>query len=182
MNYLHVKAIHIIFVTSWFAGLFYLPRLLVYHREAHDKLEPEASILKVALQKYQQLLYRAIMMPAMILTLASGGFMLYLSPTFLSQNWLLLKLFFVLLLIIYHFYCYNLMLEFSKGVFRFTSFQLRLWNEVATILLFAIVFLVVLKNTIDWLWALLILVVFSAAIMIAVKFAKARREQKSKEV
>ena len=178
MDYLHIKAIHIIFVTSWFAGLFYLPRLLVYHREAHDTGEPDASILKNALKKYQGLLYNAIMMPAMVLALLTGSYMLYLSPSYLAESWMILKLFFVTLVIIYHFFCKKLMVEFGKENFRLTSFQLRLWNEVATILLFAIVFLVVLKNAIDWLWALLALAIFSAVIMTAVKMVKKQREKK----
>jgi putative membrane protein len=179
MDYLHIKAIHIIFVTSWFAGLFYLPRLLVYHREAHDKPEPDASILKNSLGQYQKLLYNAIMLPAMVLTLLSGVYMVYLNVDLLGENWMLLKLFFVLCVVFYHFYCKIIMNEFKMNKYRFTSFQLRLWNEVATILLFTIVFLVVLKNTIDWLWALLVLVIFSLLIMFAVKIAKKRREKLS---
>ncbi|MES2794845.1 MAG: CopD family protein [Bacteroidota bacterium] len=177
MDYLHIKATHIIFITSWFAGLFYLPRLLVYHREAHDKPEPDSTIIKKELNRYQNLLYKAIMTPAMVLTLLSGSYMIYLNQGFLSESWMLLKLAFVLMVIIYHFFCKKLMSEFQMNRFRFTSFQLRLWNEVATILLFAIVFLVVLKNSIDWLWALSILLVFSIIIMNAVKFAKRRRDK-----
>ncbi len=180
MDYLQVKAIHIIFVTSWFAGLFYLPRLLVYHREAHEKPEPDASILKGALVQYQKLLYKAIMLPAMVLALLSGSYMVYLNLELLFENWMLLKLFFVLFVVIYHFLCKRLMVEFEIDQYRFSSFQLRLWNEVATILLFAIVFLVVLKNTIDWLWALLFLIIFSVIIMLAVKLAKKRRNRLQK--
>ncbi len=177
MEYLHVKAIHIIFVTSWFAGLFYLPRLLVYHREAHDKPLPDSEILKKAMQQFEKLLYNAIMMPAMILALASGSYMVYLNDTLLSENWLLLKLLFVSFVIVYHFLCKKIMQEFKGNIFRFTSFQLRLWNEVATILLFAIVFIVVLKNTIDWLWGVLGLIIFAFTIMLAVKIIKKLREK-----
>ena len=172
MDYLQIKAIHIIFITSWFAGLFYLPRLLVYHREAHDKPEPDAGILKAEFQKNQKLLFNSIMNPAMALGLLSGTYMLYLNQSFLSENWMWLKLFFVALVICYHFLCKKIMLEFKNEQYRFTSFQLRLWNEVSTVLLFAIVFLVVLKNTIDWLWALLFLVIFSITIFTAVKIVK----------
>lgn len=180
MDYLHVKAIHIIFVTSWFAGLFYLPRLLVYHREANDLNHNEASVLKKYLQKYQRLLYNAIMTPAMVLTLISGSYMVYLNSTLLAENWLLLKLCFVALVIVYHFLCKMIMEEFKAEKYRFTSIQLRLWNEVATILLFAIVFLVVLKNTIDWLWAILALTIFSIIIMASVKLVKRYKNSKTK--
>jgi protoporphyrinogen IX oxidase len=178
MDYLHIKAIHIIFITSWFAGLFYLPRLLVYHREAHDKPEPDASILKAEFFKNQKLLFNAIMNPAMVISLLSGSYMLYLNQSFLAEKWMWFKLCFVLLVVFYHFLCKKLMNDFNRGHYRFTSFQLRLWNEVATILLFAIVFLVVLKNTIDWLWALLFLVIFSIVIFSAVRLVKNARLKK----
>jgi protoporphyrinogen IX oxidase len=179
MEYLHIKAIHIIFMTSWFAGLFYLPRLLVYHREAHDKPEPDASILKAEFQKNQKLLYNAIMNPAMVITLLSGTYMVYLNQSFLSEKWMWLKLGFVFLVICFHFFCKKIMTDFKNDKYQFTSFQLRLWNEVATVLMFAIVFLVVLKNTIDWLWALLILTIFSVTIFTAVKIVKDRRNKKN---
>ena len=172
MEYLHIKAIHIIFVTSWFAGLFYMPRLLVYHREAADRPLEEGKILKAQFQKMEAILYRAIMTPAMILTLLSGSWMLYLNSYFLYQNWMILKLTFVLGLIIYHFLCKKLMDEMKIDKFRLSSFQLRLWNEVATIFLFAIVFLVVLKNTIDFLWGIIGLIIFAIIIMLAVKIIK----------
>jgi protoporphyrinogen IX oxidase len=178
MDYLHIKAIHIIFVTSWFAGLFYFPRLLVYHTEASQKSEPDKSILEKEYTKSERLLMRAIMMPAMVLTLITGFSMVYINVELLSQSWMHLKLGFVLLVVIYHFACQKLMNEIAIGQFRFTSFQLRLWNEVATILLFAIVFLVVLKNTIDWLWALLGLLIFSVIIMLAVRTVKKVRDKK----
>lgn len=181
MDYLHVKAIHIIFVTSWFAGLFYLPRLLVYHREATDLDEAEATVLKKYLQKYQQLLYNAIMTPAMVLTLLSGSYMVYLNSALLSESWMLLKLGFVILVIMYHFLCKIIMNEFQIEKYRFSSIQLRLWNEVATILLFSIVFLVVLKNTIDWIWAILVLTIFSLIIMTSVNLVKRYKNTKTKD-
>ncbi len=181
MDYLHIKAIHIIFVTSWFAGLFYLPRLLVYHREAAQRPEAVANVLVPALIKYQNLLYRAIMVPAMLLTLISGFSLLYINAEFLNESWMQLKLVFIALVLAYHLYCKLLMTKMAKGIYPFSSLQLRLWNEVATVLLFAIVFLVVLKNTIDWLWALLALIVFSAIIFSAVRIAKNIRAQKTEK-
>jgi protoporphyrinogen IX oxidase len=178
MEYLQIKAIHIIFVTSWFAGLFYLPRLFVYHREAMDKPIDEAAILQAQFHKMESILYRAIMMPAMILTILSGSWMLYLNSSFLNESWMQLKLLFVLGLILYHFFCKKLLDEMHAGKYRLTSFQLRLWNEVATIFLFAIVFLVVLKNTIDWIWAIAGLIIFAAIIMTAVKIVRNLKNSK----
>jgi len=179
MNYLHFKALHIIFVVSWFAGLFYMPRLFVYHTEANDKPEPERQILFAQFTKMEKLLWNAIMTPACWLTLIFGISLLYLTPSFLEQGWMQLKLMFVVGLVIYHFYTKKILLELREGKFRFTSFQLRLFNEIATIFLFSIVFLVVLKNTVDWLWGVLGLIIFAVLMMTAVRMVKRIREKKS---
>lgn len=178
MTYLHVKALHIIFVVSWFAGLFYMPRLFVYHTEARQLPEPGRGILSAQFTKMEKLLWNAIMVPAMWLTLLTGATMLYLTPGWLSQGWLHLKLAFVAGLLVYHLYTRKLLLEIRREHFRFSSLQLRLWNEVATIFLFAIVFLVVLKNTLDWIWGVVGLIAFAVLIMTAVRMAKKLREKK----
>jgi protoporphyrinogen IX oxidase len=181
MTYDHVKAIHIIFVTSWFAGLFYLPRLFVYHVEANEKPEIERDILQKEYKRMQKILFNAIMIPAMWLTVLSGITMVYWVwwDSFSAHGWLHLKLGFVVVLIIYHFYCRKLILELRQDKFRFTGFQLRLFNEIATIFLFAIVFLVVLKNAVDWIWGLVGLLTFAIVIMSAVRIVKRIRERKS---
>lgn len=179
MEYNHIKAIHIIFVTSWFAGLFYLPRLFVYHTEANNKPETERLILQSEYKRMQKVLFNAIMIPAMWLTILSGITMIYWTwwDSFVSYSWLHLKLGFVVGLIIYHLYCRKLILELRKDQFRFTGFQLRLFNEIATIFLFAIVFLVVLKNAIDWIWGIVGLIIFAVLIMSAVRIVKTIREK-----
>lgn len=179
MTYLHFKALHIIFVVSWFAGLFYMPRLFVYHTEANDKPTPEREILAAQFTKMEKLLWNAIMTPACWLTLICGTAMLYLSPAWLDQGWMQLKLVFVVGLLAYHLFTRKILLELRAGKFRFTSFQLRLFNEVATIFLFSIVFLVVLKNTVDWLWGVLGLIAFAIVIMTAVRMVKRARERKA---
>jgi putative membrane protein len=163
MSYTVLKALHIIFVVSWFAGLFYLPRLLVYHVEAQDKDEPEKSILAKQFEKMQKLLFNAIMIPAMFLAWMSS---------FGSQGWLHLKLGFVVAITVYHFVCRHLILQFRKGNFLLTGPQLRLFNEIATILLVAVVFLVVAKNTLDWMYGLGGFVIFAIVIMAAVTIVK----------
>jgi len=178
MTYLHFKALHIIFVVSWFAGLFYMPRLLVYHTEAQNKAEAIKEALSAEFRKMEKLLWNAIMVPAMWLTLITGATMIYLTPGWLSQGWMHMKLTFVLGLVGYHFFTRKLILEIKKGQFRFSSIQLRLWNEVATIFLFSIVFLVVLKNSVDWIWGVLGLIAFAVIIMSAVKIVKKIRENK----
>ena len=180
MNYEHVKAIHIIFVTSWFAGLFYLPRLFVYHTEANDKPDLERLIIQEQFQKMEKVLFNAIMIPSMWLTLISGATLVYWVwwDSFALHGWLHLKLAFVLGLVAYHFVCRKLILELRTGKFRFTGFQLRLFNEIATIFLFAIVFLVVLKNSVDWIWGIVGLIVFTIVIISAVRIVKSIREKK----
>lgn len=181
MTYLHFKALHIIFVVSWFAGLFYMPRLLVYHTEAQDKIAAAKEALNAEFMKMEKLLWNAIMVPAMWLTLITGSIMIYITPEWLSQGWMHMKLTFVLGLVVYHFYTRKLILEIQKNHFRFSSIQLRLWNEVATIFLFSIVFLVVLKNSVDWIWGVLGLIAFAVIIMSAVKIVKKIRESKVRE-
>ncbi len=173
--YLYIKAVHIISVVSWFAGLFYLPRLLVYHTEAQLQPEEVREALNTHLVRWQKLLFNAIMVPAMWLTLISGAAMLYLVPDWLNQGWMHLKLGFVLVLLHYHFYTRKLLLEVRKGVFRWTSIRLRLWNELATILLVAIVFLVILKSSVDWIWGVLGVILFAVVIMLAVRLVNRKK-------
>ena len=179
MAYLYIKSLHIIFIVSWFAGLFYMPRLFVYHTEANDRPEAERKVLFGQFVKMEGLLFRAIMVPALWLTLLSGFTMLYLVPDWLSQGWMHIKLTFVAGLVGYHFYTRKLLYELKAGKFRFSSFQLRLWNEVATVFLFAIVFLVVLKSAVQWIWGVVGLILFAVIIMSAVRVAKQRRERKA---
>lgn len=181
MTYLHFKALHIIFVVSWFAGLFYMPRLFVYHTEANDKPNPERDILVAQFVKMEKLLWNAIMTPACWLALLAGSVMLYINPAWLDQDWMRLKLLFVVGLITYHSFTGKILKELKAGKFRFTSFQLRLFNEIATIFLFSIVFLVVLKNTVDWLWGVLGLIVFAVLMMMAVRVVKRIRDKKAKQ-
>ncbi len=179
MQYEHLKALHIIFVTSWFAGLFYLPRLFVYHTEANAQPNPDRGIVQRQFVIMEGMLFNAIMVPAMWITIFSGVGLIYWAwwDNFAAHGWLHLKLAFVAALVVYHFFCRKIIFELRAGKFRFTSFQLRLFNEIATIFLFAIVFLVVLKNTLDWLWGIAGLVAFAVIIMSAVRIVKVIREK-----
>ena len=177
MDYNYLKALHIIFMVAWFAGLFYLPRLLVYHTEANDKPEPDRSVLLQEYIKNEKLLFNAIMVPGMFLTLILGIWMIFLLPSWLEQSWMHLKLGFVVLLVAYQLHCRTIVIEVRKEKFRYTSLQLRLFNEIATIILFAVVFLVVLKNSIDFVYALIGLIIFAVIIMSAVRIVKKIREK-----
>lgn len=176
--YFYIKATHIVFMVSWMAGLFYGVRLFIYHTEANNKPEPERSILTAEYTKITARLWSIIATPAMILTVVAGALMLYLVPTLLLTPWMHVKLGFVIALLVYHFICQSVMKKLRCGTSKWTSNQLRLWNEVATILLVAIVFTVILKSAVNWVYGLIGLIIFSAVIMMAVKLYKKHREKK----
>jgi len=178
--YRYFLAVHIIFVVSWMAGLFYSVRLFIYHTEANDRPELEKNILQKEFEKIEGRLWNIITIPAMVLTVLAGSLMLYARPDYLLLNWMHVKLGFVGLLLVYHFICQNIMKQLRKGVFKFSSNQLRLWNEVATILLVAIVFTVILKSAVDWVYGLVGLIAFSVIILTAVKIYKRYREKNAK--
>ncbi|MDB5019151.1 MAG: hypothetical protein JWQ28_278 [Pedobacter sp.] len=177
--YLYVLAIHIIFVVSWMAGLFYSVRLFIYHTEANERPENERVILQKEYEKIEHKLWNIITTPAMVLTLIAGITLVCINPDLLKMPWLHVKLAFVAGLIGYHFICQRIMKQLKRGIFTLSSFKLRLWNEVATIFLVAIVFTVVLKSAVDWVYGLMGLIVFSMVIMFAVKWYKGYRKRHS---
>jgi len=179
MDYLYLKSLHIIFVTTWFAGLFYIIRLFIYFKEAEEKPELESAILrKQYLLMSKRLLYM-ITWPSAILASVFAFWMLYEVPAYLIQGWMLIKLGFVLALYIYHYSCQLIYNQMSHGEIKFSAFGLRIWNEVATIILFACVFLVVLKNSIGWIFGLVGIVGVSILLMIGIKIYKNIRAKNS---
>jgi putative membrane protein len=134
---LWIKALHVIFVVSWFAGLFYLPRLFVYHSQATDGISRERFKLM------ERKLYRGIMVPAMVLTLSSGLWM-WLAYGY-SGGWLHAKLALVVLLVAYHFWLRKYLGDFARDANTHTHVFYRWVNEAPTVLLVAIVILVVVK-------------------------------------
>lgn len=181
MDLATVKALHIIFVVSWFAGLFYMVRLFIYHVEAQQKGPEEKRILSAQFEVMERKLWYIITTPAMVLTILFGVWMLILFPTYLQFGWMHLKLAFVFLLLIYHFICQKIMRDFKYGTFRWSSTQLRLWNELATLFLVIIVFLVVLKDSLNWIKGTIGFFAVGVALMIAVKMYKRLREKPSDE-
>ena len=176
--YQYILAIHIIFVVCWMAGLFYMVRLFIYHTEAQEKPEPDRKILSDQFEIMERKLWYIITVPSMLFVLAAGIAMLVLVPGWLNQPWMQIKLAFVVGLLIYHFICQNKMKQMAKGVYTWTSTQLRIWNEVATIFLFAIVFLAVLKNAISWIFGVVGIILLSMILMSAVKIYKYFRMKK----
>jgi putative membrane protein len=176
--YLYIKSLHFIFIVTWFAGLFYIVRLFIYHTEADIKPEPEKSILQKQYKIMSKRLWYGITWPSMILTILFGGSLLWLQPYFLTQGYFILKLCFVAGLILYHMQCHVIFKQLQRDEVKRSSLKLRIWNEVATVLLFAIVFLIVLKSNTGWVWGMLGLVIFSATLMLAIKIYKKSRDKK----
>lgn len=146
LAYFWFKAFHVIGVVVWFAGLFYLVRLFVYHAEAEAKPEPARTILRDQYALMEARLFRIICQPGAVLTVGMGIAMLAVNPTWLSYRWLQVKLGFVVLLIAYHFLCNRWREALAAGTSRFTASQFRLLNELPTVFLVTIVLLAVFKN------------------------------------
>lgn len=174
--YNYIKALHIIFIVTWFSGLFYMVRLFIYHTEASEKPEPEKSILQQQFRLMIRRLWMGITWPSAILTLIFGPWMMILMGA--VPTWLLIKLCFVAGLYAYHFSLQYIYRQQMKGIFRYSSQQLRIWNEVATIFLVAIVMLVVVKQEMSWAWGLLGLFLFVILLMGAIRIYKMLRTRK----
>ena len=175
--YNYIKSLHLIFVITWFAGLFYVPRLFVYHLEALKKASPEKEILSEQLKLMTKRLWYIITWPSAILAVGFAVWLIILQPFWLQQAWMHIKLLFVFLLIIYHLKTHHFFKQLQTDSCKKTSNFMRIWNEGATIALFAIVFLVVLKNAINWIFGLVALFVLMILIMLSYKLYKALREK-----
>ncbi len=151
--YLVIKAIHIIFMVSYFAGIFYLVRLFVYDKDTEIKQDSEKEILQNQYLFMMRRLWNIIIVPAGSIMLITGLAMLFSTDFFLlKQPWIHLKLTLLLGLLFYHFYCWRKIIALKKGNNTSTSIQLRMVNEIATIFLFLIIFVVILKTQIFDVW------------------------------
>jgi len=182
MDYRYILAIHIIFVVSWFSALFYMVRLFIYTTEAQTKDEISRPILTKQLLLMQKKLWNIIGWPAMAGTFIFGGWLLFLNMTLLSLPWMWLKLISVVLLAWYHFECARIHKQQNNGVFKHSSFKLRMFNELATVFLVAIVFLVIVKSTSGLLWGLLGLIAFAGVLMLSVSLYKKSRVRDNSEM
>lgn len=183
MAYYWFKALHLIGIVVWFAGLFYLVRLFVYHAEASEQPEPAQTILKKQYELMEKRLYNIITTPGMAVTVAMALGLIYTEPGILKSGWLHIKLSFVALLLIYHFYCGRIMRQLAKGECQWTGQQFRALNEAPTILLVIIVLLAVFKNNLplDATTWLIVALVISMAASIQLYAKKRRRDQEKLE-
>lgn len=175
MSFLWLKSLHIIFVVTWFAGLFYIIRLFIYQTEAQDKLDVEKRVLTDQFKLMSRRLWYGITWPSAVLTLILGTSVLWQRPFYLNQPWMHIKLTFVVLLFVYHYLSHRIFIKLQNDKYSYSSTKLRIWNEVATLFLFAIVFLVIFQTATDWLYGLFGLIVFAAVLMIAIKLYKKSR-------
>ncbi len=180
--YYYIKAIHIIFVVTWFAGLFYFPRLFIYNTEANEKPEAVKEALQQQFSVMMKRLWFGITWPSAILTLIFGITVMIEGNWHKiifeeGGQWLLLKSGFVTLLYVYHLTLHKIFKEQINGKFRYSSQQLRIWNEVATIFLVAIVMLATVKQSMSIVWGITGLILFIILLMSAIKIYKIIRSK-----
>ncbi len=175
--YNYIKSLHLIFVVTWFAGLFYIPRLFVYQIEAFHKPSPDKEILGKQLKLMAKRLWFIITWPSAVLATIFAIWLLILQPFWLQQSWMHVKLTFVVLLIIYQLKTHQFYKQLQRDEVKKTSNFMRLWNEGATFILFAVVFLVILKSAINWMLGVVGIVVLGVLLMLGFKMYKRIRDK-----
>ena len=175
--YPYIKSLHLIFVITWFAGLFYIVRLFVYQIEAATKPSPDREILSAQYKLMSYRLWYIITWPSAVLASVFAFMLLYLMPGFLHENWMLVKLGFVFLLYLYHAKCQQIFVQLQNDQINYTSNFMRLWNEGATLILFSVVFLVIVRSAINWIFGVIGIVVFSILVMVGFKMYKRIRDR-----
>ena len=178
--YNYIKSLHLIFVITWFAGLFYIPRLFVYQIEAFHKPSPDKEILGDQLKLMAKRLWFIITWPSAILATIFAIWLLILIPSWLQQSWMHVKLGFVILLFLYHYKTHIYYKQLQNDVVKVSSNFMRLWNEGATFILFAVVFLVILKSAFNWIFGVIGIVVLGLLLMLGFKVYKRIREKNDK--
>jgi putative membrane protein len=178
--YNSLKSLHLIFVITWFVGLFNIVRLFVYQIEAAAKPSPEKEILQDQFKIMSYRLWYIITWPSAILASIFAFWMLFfteLGNAWLQMPWMHVKLGFVFLLYLYHLKCHQIFKQLQNNEVKYTGNSMRIWNEGATIILFAVVFLVILKNAVNWIYGVIGIILFSLLLMVGFKFYKRIREK-----
>ena len=170
--YNYIKALHLIFVITWFAGLFYIPRLFVYQIEAFQEEEPKKSIIGEQLKLMAKRLWFIITWPSAILASIFAFILLFMIPEWLQQPWMHVKLAFVVLLYAYHIKCHFIFKELQQDIVKWTSNQMRIWNEGSTLILFAVIFLVIVRDAINWIYGVIGIFLLSAMLMLGIRLYK----------
>ncbi|MDY3363205.1 CopD family protein [Riemerella anatipestifer] len=181
MAYLIIKALHIIFMVSYFAGIFYLVRLFVYYKDTDDFDTPKQTILREQYLFMMRRLWNIITVPAGVLMLIFGVILIIMNPYLMKMPWFHLKLTFLIGLAVYHYWCWKKILVVKNLNFSELStpnIKLRQANEIATFLLFLVVFTVILKVfVIDYWWQLIVgFIVLVVVIMLTVKLVNKNKK------
>lgn len=177
MEFVYLKALHLVFVVSWFAGLFYIVRLFIYHTESSDKPDVERQVLQDQFIIMEKRLWTIITWPAAILTTVFGYYMVY-NLDLWTANFMIVKMVLTSLLWVYHIMNHRLYLKFQKNELTWTSMQLRLWNELAAMFLVAIIFVIVLRSAMNWIYGTIGFFVLGVVLMMAIRVYKQIRERK----
>lgn len=177
MHIFLLKAFHIIGFVAWFAGLFYLVRIFVYHAEAKEKPAPEREVLIRQYLIMEGRVFSVIAHPAMLFTVFCGIGMLFFNPNYLTFGWMRIKLVLLAVLVAYHFFCKKIVSDLKSGKNNFTSLHFRLLNEVPTLFLIAIVLLAVFKTNMNAFFIFGAVVLLAILFYVIVKIYKRRREQ-----
>ncbi|MCK8523191.1 CopD family protein [Aquimarina sp. D1M17] len=175
--YNYIKSLHLIFVITWFAGLFYIPRLFVYQIEASQKPSPDREILGQQLKLMAKRLWFIISWPSAILATLFAIWLLILMPAWLQQPWMHVKLGFVILLFAYHLKCHQIYKQLQNDVIKWSSNQMRIWNEGSTIILFSVIFLVIVKDAVNWVYGVIGIVLLSVLLMLGIRLYKRIRDK-----
>jgi protoporphyrinogen IX oxidase len=176
MHYLIFKALHVIFIVSWFAGLFFLGRMFIYHREAQFKSKEEQDILIPLLASAQKRVWYIITVPSMIITTGLGLSLMASSGAY-REGWFHFKMLFVILFIGYNHYCNTIRKKLLNNTCTISSLKLRLMNEVPFLFLIAIVFTVFLRSFFSGLWAATVVVAISVLLLI-ISYLLRKRKRK----
>lgn len=154
-----------------------MPRLFIYHIESSEKPSPEKEILTKQLQLMAKRLWYIITWPSAVLATVFAVWLLILMPGWLQQPWMHVKLGFVVLLIIYHLKNHQIFKQLQRNEVNYTSNFMRIWNEGATLILFAVVFLVILRNAFDWIFGVIGIVVLGIILMLGIKLYQRIRKR-----
>lgn len=172
MSYLVLKTIHLIAVVCWFAGLFYMGRLFIYHKEAELKDKNTKNILQNQFKLMANRLMNIITWPATVISSFFGFYMLYQNPILIELDWMKVKLVIVSILIIYTVFTQVILNQLNKNEIELGDFYLRIWNEGATLLLISIISLAVIKTSVSWINAVLIFVLITLILLILIRLYK----------
>ena len=182
MLYIILKAVHIIFMVSYFAGIFYLVRLFVYYKDTDDFDENKKQILREQYVFMARRLWNIITVPAGVIMLVTGLFLIYLNVGLMKTPWFHLKLTFLVGLALYHYWCWKKVVQIKNldgNILPIKNIKLRQANEIATFILFLVVFTVILKSMVIAFWWQLI-VGFVALVLLIMMTVKLVNKKKKK--